>query len=77
MVVSDRLFSSFSLNAGLKTAMEINVTLFPSTDTIDFSEYDGFDKFAELKRALHIMSLVVCSLVSFLGVIGNALDLSG
>uniref|UniRef100_A0A8C7ZQ12 Formyl peptide receptor 1 n=1 Tax=Oryzias sinensis TaxID=183150 RepID=A0A8C7ZQ12_9TELE len=52
---------------------QINVTLFPSTDTIDFSEYDGFDKFAELKRALHIMSLVVCSLVSFLGVIGNAL----
>uniref|UniRef100_A0A3P9JYT8 Formyl peptide receptor 1 n=1 Tax=Oryzias latipes TaxID=8090 RepID=A0A3P9JYT8_ORYLA len=33
----------------------------------------GCTTITELKRALHIMSLVVCSLVSFLGVIGNAL----
>ncbi|XP_073341860.1 chemerin-like receptor 1 [Pagrus major] len=52
--------------------MEFNATLSNHTNTTDVNEdYDYPNEYAELRKSLHIMSLIIYSLTFVLGVLGN------
>ncbi|XP_037641724.1 chemokine-like receptor 1 [Sebastes umbrosus] len=62
------------IEKGLKTTMERNTTApFYHINTTDVSHANGslYDEYAELRKSLKIMSLVVYSLAFVLGVLGN------
>ncbi|XP_031708440.1 chemokine-like receptor 1 isoform X2 [Anarrhichthys ocellatus] len=62
------------MKTGLKTLMKMNTTPSYHISTIDVSGNNGstyIDEYAELRKSLHIMSLVIYCLAFVLGVLGN------